>query len=149
MNLIRLEPFTDMRQMIERALDDEIRPSLWRGLAGTTHMPMDMYQTNDEVVVKATIPGVKPEDVDITITGDTLTIKAESKTEEETQKADYIHRERRYGSSTRTVSLPHDIKTDNADASFENGVLSISIPKAKEVKPKQIKVKTKNEVNAN
>ena len=68
-------------------------------------MPMDMYETADNIVVKATVPGVKPEDIEVTITGDLLTIKGESKTEEKTEKRNYLRQERRYGSFCRQVSL--------------------------------------------
>lgn len=144
MNLVRWEPIADLRHMMDRTFDEELRPSLWRGIANVPLMPLDMYQTPDEVVIKATIPGINPDDVDITITGDVLTIKAETKSDEENKNADYFYRERRYGSETRTVSLPGDLQSDKADASFDNGVLTLSIPKAEEIKPKQIKVKAKN-----
>jgi HSP20 family protein len=95
------------------------------------------------VVVKASLPGVKPEDVDITISGDTLTIKGETKTEEEVKREDYLYQERRYGSFSRTIALPSSLQTDKAEATFENGVLTLTIPKIEEVKPKTIKVKPK------
>lgn len=148
MNLIRWEPFADMRQLMDRAFEEDLRPSLWRGITTQHMMPMDMYQTADEIVVKATIPGIDPEDVDITIAGDVLTIKAETKAEEESKDTDYFYRERRHGSATRTVSLPGDLQTDKAEASFENGILTLSIPKAEEVKPKQIKVKAKSVIES-
>lgn len=109
---------------------------------------MDICQTADKVVVKATIPGINADDVDITIAGDVLTINAETKAEEANKDTDYFYRERRYGASTRTVSLPGDLQSDKAEASFENGVLTLSIPKAEEVKPKQIKVKTKGVIDS-
>jgi HSP20 family protein len=105
-----------------------------------------MYQTPQAVVVKATVPGVKPEDMEITITGDTLTIKGETKAEKEIKQEDYICQECRYGSFSRTVTLPAGLKTDKAEATFENGVLTLTIPKAEEVKPKSIKVKTKSAI---
>ena len=148
MHLVRWEPFADLRQVMDRAFEDDLRPSLWRGITSQPLMPLDMYQTADEVVVKATIPGIDPDDVDITIAGDVLTIKAETKAEEENKDADYFYRERRYGASTRTVSLPADLQSDKAEASFENGVLTLSIPKAEEVKPKQIKVKAKGVIDS-
>jgi len=145
MNLVRWEPFADLRYMMDRAFEDSARPvSLRRGFSEIPSVPLDMYQTADDVVVKATIPGINPEDVDITITGDVLTIKGEDKVEEEKMDADYFYRERRFGSFTRTINLPADLQTDKAEASFENGVLTLSIPKAEEIKPKQIKVKAKD-----
>ena len=102
-----------------------------------------MYQTPSEVVVKATLPGVKPEDVSIDITGQTLTVRGETKAEEEVKKKDYLYQERRYGSSSRSVVLPGGLRTDKAEATMEDGILPLTIPKAEEVKPKAIKVKAK------
>jgi HSP20 family protein len=105
-----------------------------------------MYQTANEVVVKAALPGAKPEEVDITITGDTLTIKGEAKVEEETQREDYFYQEHRYGAFSRSVTLPSGLDSDKAEASFENGFLTLTIPKSEQVKPKQVKVKPKGAV---
>lgn len=102
-----------------------------------------MYQTEDEVIVKATLPGLKAEDVDITVTGETLTLRGEYKQEKEEKKATYHIREQRYGSFERSVRLPADVKTDKARADFENGVLTIAMPIAEEVKPKSITIKVK------
>ena len=109
-------------------------------------MSIDMYQTKDDVVVKAALSGVKPEEVDITITGDTLTIKGEHKEEEETKEKNYLYREFRYGNFSRSVTLPVEVKGDKADASFEDGLLMVTMPKSEGIKPKQIKVKTKGAI---
>jgi len=106
-------------------------------------LPVDMYQTADDVVVKAALPGIKPEEVDITITGDTLTIRGEQKEEQEVKEDDYFYKERRYGTFSRSVAMPVKVKSDKAEAVFENGVLTLTLPKAEEIKPKQIKVKPK------
>ncbi|MDY6912220.1 MAG: Hsp20/alpha crystallin family protein [Chloroflexota bacterium] len=145
MNLVRWEPLNDMRQVMDRVLmDSVVRPHvMFKGVSEVSGMPLDIYQTPDEVVVKATIPGVQPEDVEITLNGDVLTIKSASKVDEEIKETEYLYRERRYGIYTRTVNLPADLQTDKAEALFENGVLTLRIPKAEEVKPRQIKVKTK------
>lgn len=148
MNLIRWQPFSDMvtlRQAMDRLFDDSfVRPARFTGLFGEgAETPVDMYQTDEEVVVKATVPGVKPEQVDVTITGDTLTIKGETKTEEEVKKENYFRQERSYGAFSRSILLPSSLQTDKAEASFENGVLTLTIPKAEESKPKQIKIKPK------
>ncbi|MFO8101421.1 MAG: Hsp20/alpha crystallin family protein [Dehalococcoidia bacterium] len=143
-SLIQREPIASLREMMDRMWEDELRPlALWRGLGDGGQVPLDMYQTENEVVVKATVPGVKPEDVDITIAGDVLTIKGESKVEEEKKEAEYFYRERRHGAFTRTVGLPSGLETDKAEATFEDGVLKLTIPKAEEVKPKKIDIKAK------
>jgi len=110
---------------------------------------IDMYQTDDEIVVKAALPGIKTDEVQINITGEVLTLKGEMKHEEEKtsspqgkEKAWHI-REQRYGSFERSVVLPTDVVADKAKAEFENGILTITLPKADEVKPRTITVKAK------
>ena len=106
-------------------------------------MAIDMYETDDSVVVKTAIPGVKSEEIDVSITGDTLTVKAETRDEEEVKRENYLRRERRYGSSCRSVTLPGGLETDKAEADYTNGILTLTFPKAEEVKPKSIKIKAK------
>jgi HSP20 family protein len=107
-------------------------------------LALDMYETDNEVVVTAALPGVKPEEVEITITGDTLTIKGETTSGTTVEKVNYLRQERRYGAFTRTIALPTPIQADKAEAKFKDGVLTLSIPKADEAKPKTIKVKTES-----
>lgn len=102
-----------------------------------------MYQTDDDVAVKAAIPGLKPEEVDISITDDTLTIKGEHKEEQEIKEENYLYKERRYGTFARSVLIPVKVKSEKTEAVFENGVLKLTMPKAEEAKPIQIKVKVK------
>jgi len=131
-----------LREAMDRLFDDAFTRPL--SLSGVSAAPaIDMYQTDDEVVVKATLPGLKPEDVDITVTGETLTLRGEYKQEEEQKNAHYHIREQRSGSFERSLLLPTDVKADKAVADFENGVLTISMPIAEEVKPKTISVKAK------
>jgi HSP20 family protein len=108
-------------------------------------LALDMYETADSVVVKTSVPGLAAEDIDITITGNVLSIKGESKMEEKVEKANYIRQERRYGVFQRSVSLPESIVSDKAEATYENGVLTLTIPKAEESKPKTIKVEAKKD----
>lgn len=139
-----------LRDMMDRLFEDAfIQPRDWmmnQGFSMST-LPLDMYETKDDVVVNTALPGVKPEDVDVTITGDTLTIHAETKEESEDNKekqGKYIRRERQYGEYTRTVTLPSGLKTDQAEASFDNGMLSLRIPKSEQQKPKTIQIKAKS-----
>ena len=141
-------PFTELmslRQAMDRLFDDSfVRPFHALEALGEVAAPaLDIYQTPKEVVVKAALPGVKPEDASIDITGETLTIKGEHKAEQETEKEDYLYQERRYGAFFRSVALPSGLKPDKAEATMEDGVLTLTIPKAEEVKPKAIKVKAK------
>ncbi len=146
-NLTRWEPVREMvtlRDAMDRLFDEAFtRP--WYGDGGNTlGMPaVDMYQTDDDVIVKATVPGMKPEDIQISVTGDTLTIKGETKEETDNKEKAYHIRERRWGSFERTITLPTNVRSDKAQADFENGVLSITLPKAEDVKPKTITVKPK------
>jgi HSP20 family protein len=104
---------------------------------------IDMYQTNDDVVVKATLPGLKSEDVDITVTGETLTLRGEFKQNDEQKETNYHIREQRYGSFERSILLPTDVEANKAKADFDNGVLTITMPIAEAVKPKSISIKAK------
>jgi HSP20 family protein len=133
-----------LREAMDRLFEDSFvgrRPKEWLPAEGT--LALDMFQTEEAAVIKSSVPGVKPEEIDITISGNTLTISGETREEEEIKEEDYIRRERRYGSFTRSVVLPEGLEPDQAEASFEDGVLTLSIPKAPEAKPKVIKVKGK------
>jgi HSP20 family protein len=147
MSMIRWDPGHDLmslRQAMEKLFEESvIRPSNFTFEIGGGSIPIDMYQTENNVIVKATLPGIKPEEVDVSVSGDTLTIKAERKEEKETKEKNYVHKENRYGMITRSIILPVDVKADIAEASFDNGVLTLSLPKSEKEKPKQIKVQAK------
>ncbi len=147
-NLVRWDPFREMvslRDAMDRLVEDSfVRPRSWLApTEGVATLALDVHESDDALTVKASIPGVKPEDIDISITGDTLTIKGETREEKEEKSGNYHLRERRYGAFQRSVSLPTLVKADKASAEFENGVLTLTLPKAEEVKPKSIKIKTK------
>jgi HSP20 family protein len=110
---------------------------------GVGALAVDMYETSEEVVVKTALPGVDPEDIDVSVAGDTLTIKGETKVEEEEEGTNYIRRERRYGSFSRSVAIPTNVVADKAVADFSKGILTLRLPKAEEVKPKRIEIKTR------
>lgn len=144
-NLIRWEPAREMmslRDAMDRLFDDAFtRPLSLRD--GWSVPAIDMYQTDDEVVVKAALPGIKAEEVQINITGDVLTLKGEVRHEEEKKEKAWHIREQRFGSFERSVALPTAVVADKAKAEFENGILTITLPKADEVKPRTISVKAK------
>ncbi len=151
MNLIRWDPFRElvgMRQAMDRLLEGGyVRPS--RPLVGWTEWAqpsLDMYQTPKEVVVKASLPGVNPEDVDIEISGNTLTIKGETKQEDKSEEDDYLCRECHYGSYYRAITLPQAVKGDKAEATFEDGILTLTVPKTEVEKPKKITVRAKKAI---
>jgi HSP20 family protein len=145
-NITRFDPFSDMitlRQAMDRLFEDSfVSPLTLRGFNGDAAAPaLDVHQTPDEIVVTAALPGVKPDDVDITITGQTLSIRGEMKADETINRDQYLYRERRYGTFHRQLQLPVRVQGDAASADFEDGVLTLRIPKAEEVKPRQIQVK--------
>jgi len=117
----------------------------WPGVRWPAEMEVspsvDIFEDKDEVVVKAEIPGMVKEDVDVNITENTLTISGEKKKEEKVEKKDYYCFERSYGSFSRSFRLPSDVQTEKAKATFKNGVLEIRLPKTEEAKKKEIKVK--------
>jgi HSP20 family protein len=145
-NLIRWNPYSDMmilRNAMDKLVDSDffespawMAPRNW-GLA------LDVSENDDEFVVKASLPGVDPKDIEITYDKDVLTIKGETQEEkeEEDEGRRYHLRERRYGSFCRSFSLPSTIKAEAIDASYEAGVLTLHLPKAEEAKPKRIQVK--------
>ena len=141
--LTRWDPFQEMlnlRRTVDRLFDNVgadhewAQPSAW-GLA------VDVVENKDDFIVKASVPGINPADLDISYSDDTLTIKGEIKSDNEVKENQYHLRERRYGTFTRSVSLPTRIKGDAIEASYQNGVVSLRLPKVEEVKPKRISIK--------
>jgi HSP20 family protein len=136
-----------LRDAMDQLFEDSfIRPRRWVPSATEASLPLDMYETADAMIVKARLPGLKAEDVDINIVGDSLTIKGRMVSEadkDDATKWNWIHHELWHGPFARTVILPTMADANKAEASFENGVLTLTIPKAEEVKPKTIKVKAK------
>ena len=142
----RWDPFREavtLREAMDRLFEDSFVPAGRRESAAepTFRLPLDAYVTQDEIVVTANMPGVKPEDVEITLEGDTLTIKGERPGPIE--NVDYVMRERPYGKFQRTLNINIPVDADKAEAKYENGLLTLSIPKAEAVKPKTIAVVTK------
>jgi HSP20 family protein len=140
----RPSPFGELmtlRQAMDRLFDDTmLRP--FNGFTGTeyTRLPLDVRSTPDALFVEASLPGVKPEDVDITVENGTLTIKAEDSGERSSEEGGWLVREISRGSVMRTVTLPSGLEADKTEATFEHGVLKLRIPKAEQVKPKQIRI---------
>ena len=146
-SLIKWEPLNDLVSLRD-AMDHLFADSFvrMRGLpvvGGAAPLALDVYETADSVVVKTNVAGVKPEELDITIDGDILTIKGETQSEDKVEKASYIRQERRYGAFERSVQLPVALLAGKAQASVENGVLTLTIPKSEESKPRAIKVQAR------
>ena len=150
MAIVRWDPFRDvvtlqdrMNRMFDQALsrtraDDE------EGLTASTWVPaVDIFETADSIVMKAELPGVSRENIDIQVRDNTLTLKGERKFEREVKDENYLRIERSYGAFQRAFSLSTVIQQDKIKAVFKDGVLEVTLPKAEEVKPKQVKVEVK------
>ncbi len=145
MTLIRRpSPFTDpvsLRDTMERLFDERLFRPTWLGIGEREAAPaLDLYTTPEAIVAKVALPGVKPEDVDVTIGDDLLTISGTFKEEKETTEAGYVHKELNRGSFSRSFSIPTAIKAEAVTASFKDGLLTLTLPKTEEVKPKHVKV---------
>ncbi len=101
---------------------------------------VDIFEEDDDVVVKVELPGMKKEDIDVNITDDTVTISGEKKKEEKIEKKNYFRMERSYGSFTRSFRMPTEVQSDKAKANFKDGILEVRIPKTEEAKKKEKKV---------
>jgi HSP20 family protein len=133
-----------MRQMMDRVLEDDFFrfPSMWERNGGeVASLALDVAEKDDAYVVKASLPGVNPEDVDITLTDNVLTIRGETKDDKDIKQENYHLRERRFGTFVRSVTLPNAVDADKIEALNENGVLTLTLPKAESVKPRKIEVK--------
>ncbi len=152
-SMIRWEPFRDLATLRDRmgrlcgdfsgrtfAADEGLTAGLW-------NPQVDVYETAESIVLTADLPGMKENEVDISVEGNLLTIKGERKKEQEVQEKDYFRIERSYGTFTRSFSLPPTVDSGKIDASFSRGVLKITLPKREESKPKQIKVKINGSAN--
>ncbi len=147
MAISRYEPFTRLvtfRDAIDRMFDEAFGRGGMSRMAATA-LPIDMFERQDELVVMAAMPGARPEDVEISVTSDSLTIRATIHSEaekEESSNWNWYFRELDYGQFTRTISLPFSVSSDQADARFENGILHLRLPKSAEAMPKRIKVQS-------
>jgi HSP20 family protein len=145
-NITRYDPLGEMvslRSAMDRLFEDSFIYPVARangGMSDGLTPALDVHETADEIVVTASLPGMKSDDLDITMTGQTLTLKGELKADEQVSRDQYLYRERRFGSFSRTLQLPVRVQGDRAQASFTDGVLTLSIPKAEEVKPRQIRI---------
>lgn len=141
-------PFREFEEM-ERWMDDFLRrgvPAVWWRVP-TPEMAwlpaLEMYEKPDKFVVRVELPGMKKEEIDVHVVGDTLTISGERKVSTEVKDDEYRRCEFSYGSFSRSITLPSAVNAAKVDASFDNGVLEITLPKAEEVKPKKVQVKAK------
>ena len=141
--LTRWEPFrgaTTLQDQVNRLFND-----VFEGQGGESSLTawapaVDIYETEYELVVKADLPDIKPEELDIRVENNILTIRGERKFEKQVNENNYLRVERAYGSFSRSFSLANSVNSEAIKADYQNGVLTLSIPKREEAKPKQIKV---------
>ncbi len=142
--IIRWSPAREMVRLsdaMDRMFEDSWTRQGQRRMDRETRLPIDVYTTPNEIVLMANVPGLKPDDVNITLEGDTLAISGEIKPPME--NVDYIFQERPYGKFSRTLTINVPVDVDKVEATFENGVLIITVPKAEAARPKTIKVEAK------
>ena len=141
----RWEPIREvmtLREAMDQLFNDAFTSST--GTSKVASAPLvDVYQTDDDIVVKATLPGFSKDDVDITLTENVLTLRGSLEKEEESEGKSYYIREQSYGSFERSLRLPVDVDLKKVEALFENGILTVTLPKAEAVKPKSIMIKAK------
>ena len=143
----RWDPFREMMALRNRV--DHLFESMFarprdERLATIFDYPtMDMYERGGKVMIDVPLPGVKPEEVELTTTGNTLTIKGEHKAKEDIKEENYYRHEMHYGAFTRAVTLPETVDAKHPEAVFENGVLTVSFPKVVTEEPKRIEIKAK------
>lgn len=132
-----------IRREIERLFDESLFRREFPFLEKeTAAMPLDIYEEGNNIVLKASIPGLKPEDIKVEVRGDVLRISGEAKKEEEKKERNYYLREHRYTRFERSVTLPSDVLADKAEAVFENGVLTLTLPKSDIASTRAIPIKT-------
>jgi HSP20 family protein len=128
---------------VEDLIENESEQEWLDGDYEEGQLSIDVFQTNDNLIVKSTIAGVKPEDIDISINNDMLTVRGKREMKDEIHDDNYLYRECYWGSFSRSIILPMEVKADKIDASLENGVLTVTLPKAQSAKQISIKVKEK------
>ena len=146
MDLVQWRPFrevTRLRNEMDRLWDEYFGPGrrAFQPMEETWLPAVDVAETGDKVTVKAEIPGMEAKDIEISMVGDTLTIKGEKKAEREEKDENYHMVERSYGSFSRAMKLPAAVAADKVEATYKNGVLTVVLPKKEEVKPKAIEIK--------
>jgi len=150
MAIVRWEPFRDLvasQRDFDRLFREAFSPVFGEGELSTRTWapPVDIYENGDNLVLKAELPGVDPKEVEIRVEDNTLYLKGERKFEKEVKEENYHRVERSYGTFTRTFSLPNTIDSDKVQAEYKDGVLTLTMPKKEEAKPKTIKINvTKN-----
>ena len=148
MSITRFDPFrhvTRLQDRMNRIFEDALgRPVEDSDIfSGPWAPPVDILETENDLVLRAELPGLKPEDVHIQIENNTLTLRGERRFESKDEKANFHRRERVYGAFSRSFTLPSTVEQEKISAEFKEGILQVSLPKKEETKPKQITIKVK------
>lgn len=146
MTITRFHPMRDLvslRDVMDRVFEDSfVRPDAWTApFPAGLSVPVDLWETPDAYHLRADLPGVKPEELEINATGDTITISGEMKMAKDAKDEGWLRQERRTGKFQRSFTLPVQIDANKVDATFEHGVLHLTLPKSETVRPKAIKVR--------
>lgn len=142
--IVRWDPFREMvaiRREMDRLVDDSLTGENW-DQTFNWELPLDVKETQDDYIVKATLPGVNPDDIQITYNNGMLTIQAERQAEQEKKDEHFLVREQRFGTFSRTINLPVAIDSNKIEADYDNGVLTLHLPKTEETKPRRIPIKS-------
>ena len=142
-SMIRWDPLaelTGLRRAMNRSLYGRPSIHVWRNADAGLGVPVDVFETDTNVVVKAALPGLNPEDVEASVSDGVLTLKGETKADEKSEGENYYRREIRYGSFSRSIPMPVEVVGEKAEAEFKDGVLTVTLPKAEEARPKTIKI---------
>jgi HSP20 family protein len=147
-NITRFDPISEVQKMndvFDRLFGTPVFASQ-RFVSGPRDLtvPLDVVEKEDKLVIRAAVPGVSPDDLNVSIENGVLTISGETKHEEENEQDKVYFRECSYGTFTRSIRLPQNLQVDEVDAEFDNGFVSISLPKVPEEKPKALKVPVRN-----
>jgi HSP20 family protein len=145
MAIVRWNPTRDMmriREEFDRLFDETMELPAWRRSEPIGRLAVDIAEDNGAYIVKASVPGIKPDDLDVSITDNILTIKGEVKEEKDISEEKYQLRERRYGAFARSITLPTAVQVEGIEATYEDGVLTLNVPKTEEAQAKRIPIKT-------
>jgi HSP20 family protein len=146
-----LRDFMSLRESMDRLFEDRwVSPGSWLtwSSAGTNYLPLDIYETADDIVVRAVVPGVSADGIDIQFQGGVLTLRAITEETAIPEGSSWLVHEVTPGEFIRQVTLPRAVEADNAQTTFENGVLTLTLPKTADAKPKQIRVKAAKQIGS-
>jgi HSP20 family protein len=146
-SITRWDPFRNLstlQDQVNRLFESSFKGNAENSSLTTWAPPVDIYETENELVIKADLPDVEEKDIDVQVENNMLTIRGERKFEESVKEDNYLRVERAYGSFSRSFSLPNTVNTEAIQAHYKNGVLKVELPKRAESKPKQVHINVSN-----